>query len=231
VFAELEPDVTGQPIEIAIVFDPACPWCFIGKRQLERALALRPGLPVRLRWWPFLLFPDLPREGADRPAHLVRHYGSEARARRAQQTAEQAGQALGIAFAFDRLRRQPNPIDAHRLIRFAAADNRADELVEALMFAHFVEGRDLGKAGELIAVAANQALDRQAVRAHLATTDDVDGVLREHARARRLGIHGVPTFVFNGNLILSGAQEPGILARMLDVAGVAASVEAAPVCW
>lgn len=228
---EVETDATGRPIEIAMVFDPTCPWCYVGKRRLEQALALRPAVPVRLRWWPFLLFPDLPCEGTDRAGHLVSHYGSEARAKRAERALEQAGRAIGIAFAFDRLRRQPNPVDAHRLIRLATPESRAGELVEALMSAHFVEGRHIGDAGVLADVAASCDLDPQAVRAHLQAADDVDGILREHARARRLGIHGVPTFVFNGTLVLAGAQEPQILLRMLDLAGNSASVEPAPAAW
>lgn len=211
-------------MRIEMIFDPCCPWCFIGKRQLNKALASRPGLTPTLRWWPFLLNPDLPPEGIDRGAHLTRKFGSEARVARLYSAIAEFGQSVEIDFAFDRIRRTPNTLNAHRLVRFADAHGKAEAAVEALFFNHFVRGRDIGDGDVLIAIGASLGLDANAVRTHLRSEADVAAVYEDNARAHRLGINGVPTFVFNGVFVISGAQEPAVLARMLDVARESASV-------
>jgi len=205
---------------IEVIFDPGCPWCYIGKRRLEQALALRPHLNPRIGWWPFLLNPDMPPEGLDRSTYLVRKFGSEARVGRVFGAIADAGQSIEIDFAFDRIRRTPSTVDAHRLIRRADATGKGQAAVEALFFEHFVNGRNVGDTDVLVRVAKNLGLDADVTREYLESDEDVALIQDENARAHRLGVNGVPTFVFNGEMVISGAQEPRVLARMLDVAAM-----------
>lgn len=208
----------GQPIVIEIVFDPACPWCYIGKRRLERAVGMRPDLKPVLKWWPFLLNPEMPAEGIDRTSYLVRKYGSETRVGRIYGAISEVGQSVEIDFDFDRIRRAPNTVNAHRLIRFAGVRGRAEAAVEALFFSHFIEARDVGAVAVLLDIGAELGLDPHALKSYLESDEDAALIYEENARAHRLGINGVPSFVFGGSSVISGAQEPQVLARMLDVA-------------
>ncbi len=205
-------------MEIDIIFDTVCPWCYIGKRRLERALAMRPRIKARPRWRPFLLNPEMPPEGLDRNAYLLKKFGSEARVRRIYGAIGEAGQSVEIDFAFDRIGRTPNSIDSHRLVRFADKRGRADEVVEALFVEFFVAGRDIGDLDVLLEVGGANGLDRDELADYLAGDDDVALIHDENARAHRLGINGVPSFAFNGKLVISGAQEPQVLVRVLDAA-------------
>lgn len=204
-------------IVIEVIFDPACPWCYVGKRRLEQALAMRPFLPWRIRWWPFLLHPEAADSGPARLPDLVGLGGTERRARRAHEALVGAGRGAAIPFALDRIGARANSVHAHRLVRLAEDHGCSDDMVEALFCGHFVAGLDIADLDVLVAIAEQVGLDRHMVRNHLMSSDDVAEVQREHARARRLGINGVPSFVFNGALAISGAQEPQVLARMLDV--------------
>ncbi|MDH5749913.1 MAG: DsbA family oxidoreductase [Rhodospirillales bacterium] len=208
-------------MRIDIVFDPVCPWCYIGKRRLEKALALRPQVTAALGWRPFLLNPELPVEGIDRTAFLIRKFGSEARIRRLYGAISSAGQSVEIEFAFDRIRHTPNSVNAHRLVRFAARWDKAGDAVEALFFDYFINGKNTGEIGVLLNIGVNMGLDEGALHTYLAGDEDVELIYEENARAHRLGLNGVPTYVFNDQHVISGAQEPQILARMLDVAHAA----------
>ncbi len=208
-------------MQIDVVFDTVCPWCFIGKRRLERALEQRPNLPTRLNWRPFLLNPEMPTDGIDRTAYLIKKFGSETRVRRIYGAIGDAGQSVEIDFAFDRINRTPNSVDSHRMVRFAMANgDRADITVEALFRAYFLEGRDIGQRDVLLEIAEDIGLDRAALAAHFDDGDDIAAIHDANARAHRLGINGVPAFSFPGNLVISGAQEPPVLARMIDAASV-----------
>ena len=209
-------------MDIEIIFDTVCPWCYIGKRRLDQALALRPHLQVTTRWRPFLLNPELPPDGVDRTAYLVKKFGSETRVRRIYGAIGEAGQSVAIDFAFDRIQKTPNSVDSHRLVKFAQRHGLAAEMVEALFVSFFIEGRDIGETEVLLDIAADQGLDRAEVARHLASDADIDAVAQDNARAHRLGVNGVPSYVFGGPMIISGAQEPQILARMLDAAAAAA---------
>ncbi|MBK8176742.1 MAG: DsbA family oxidoreductase [Rhodospirillales bacterium] len=204
-------------MRIQVIFDPGCPWCYIGKRQLERALAQHPSNDVHIDWWPFLLNPDLPAEGIDRTTYLIRKFGSEARVGRIHLAIADVGQSVEIDFAFDRIRRTPNTVNAHRLIRFAALYGRADAMVEALYYSHFVRGRDIGDTHFLIQLGGELGLDVRSLRSYLRSDAELSAVYSENARAHRLGINGVPAFVFNGGFVICGAQEPLVLSRMLDL--------------
>lgn len=205
-------------MRIQVIFDPGCPWCYIGKRQLERALALRSAINARLSWWPFLLNPDLPPEGLDRSSYMIRKFGSEARVGRIHMAIADVGQSVEINFAFDRIRRTPNTVNAHRLIRFAGLYGRANEMVEATFYNYFVRGRDIGDDRVLVQIGGELDLDVRLLRAYLRGDADVAMIYSENARAHRLGINGVPAFVFEGAFVTCGAQESAVLARMMDVA-------------
>ncbi len=203
---------------IEVIFDPGCPWCFIGKRQLEQALDLRPGLDATVRWWPFLLNPDMPAEGIERGTYLMRKFGSQARISRVFGAIADFAESVGIAFSFDQIQRTPSTLHAHRLVRYAEVHGLAAAAVEALFSSHFVSGRDIGEIGELVRIGSRLGLDASALRLYLASERDVTDVYAANARAHRLGINGVPTFVFARSYVISGAQEPQVFSRMLDIA-------------
>ncbi len=214
--------LSAEAVDVEIVYDLACPWCFIGKRRLEQALARRPILRCRRRWRPYLLHPDLPAEGIEREVYLARRYGSEARVRRVLRGIADAGQSTRIDFAFDRIRRTPNTVNAHRLVRFAASEGFGDAAVEAIFAAHFVEAEDIGNLATLQAIGERLGLDASALELYLNSGVGVSDIYEDYARAARLGLNGVPTFIFAGGFVVAGAQEAQVLARMVDVAREAA---------
>jgi predicted DsbA family dithiol-disulfide isomerase len=205
-------------MHIDIVSDVICPWCFIGKRRLERALRARGDVDVSLSWRAFQLNPDMPASGMPREAYVVAKFGNMATAARLYATVAETGAAEGIPFAFDRIRRTPNTLDAHRLIRYAARHGGAGPLVEALFVAYFVGGRDIGDRETLAGIAAAQGLERAAVDRYLASGAGAAEVLAEDRAARRLGINAVPCFIVDGGYALSGAQEPEFFFPLFDLA-------------
>jgi predicted DsbA family dithiol-disulfide isomerase len=207
-------------LTLEVVHDLVCPWCYLGTRRLIRTIRRRPDLLVDLIWRPFLLNPDMPRLGMARSDYVVRKFGGEDRARRLYASITEIGRAEGVQFRFDRMRRTPSSVDAHRLARWSARFGRADEVVEALFAAHFADGRDLGDLGVLCAIATSCGLDPADARAMLASDAELDGVHADNLRAHRLGINGVPCFVVAGRHAIAGAQEPEVIERLLDVAAV-----------
>ena len=210
-------------LTVEVVHDLVCPWCFLGTRRLMRTLRRRPDLLIELIWRPFLLNPDMPRGGMPRPEYVIRKFGGEDRARRLYASIGEIGRNEGVLFRFDRIRRTPSSLDAHRLVKFAARHGRADALVEALFSAHFTDGLDIGNAASLALIAGACGLDRTAVRAFLAGEQEADAVHADNLRAHRLGINGVPCFVVAGHHAIAGAQEPEVIERLLDVAAVDAT--------
>ena len=209
-------------LTIEVVHDLVCPWCYLGTRRLLRTLRRRPDLLIELTWRPFLLNPDMPRLGMPRSDYVVRKFGGEDRARRLYGSIAEIGRAEGLLFRFDRVRRTPSSVDAHRLVRWASRFGRADEVVEALFAAHFADGRDIGDGAVLVAVALSCGLDPVGAWAMLQSDAELDGVHADNLRAHRLGINGVPCFVIGGRHAISGAQEPEVIERLLDVAAVEA---------
>lgn len=185
---------------------------------MEQALALRPHVDIDLVWRPFLLNREIPADGIDRTAYLIRKFGSEARVRRIYDAIAQAGESVDIDFAFDRIDRTPNSVDSHRLIRYALLNGANPRIVETLFFEYFIEGLDIGRQDVLQEIGARDGLDGDAIGAYLKSEEDIDFVYDENTRAHRMGVNGVPAFVFNKKMIISGAQEPQILARMIDAA-------------
>ena len=211
-------------LSVEVVHDLVCPWCFVGMRRLLRTLRRRPDLLIDLTWRPFLLNPDMPRAGMVRPEYVVRKFGGEDRARRLYASIGEIGRAEGMLFRFDRIRRTPSSMDAHRLVRFAGRYGRADAMVEALFSAHFTDGLDIGDPETLALIASACGLDAAAARAFLATEQDVEAIHADNLRSHRLGINGVPCFVIAGEHAIAGAQEPEVIERLLDVAAVGADV-------
>lgn len=205
-------------MQVDIIFDPVCPWCFIGKRRLERAMAMRPHISVERRWRPFLLNPDLPGEGIDRTAYLLKKFGSEARVRRVYGAIAEAGQSVEIDFGFDRIEQTPNTVNAHRLLLYARNFDKADEMVETLFQSYFLKGENIGRHDVLMAIGVKLGLPRDNLDRYLSGDKDVDFIHEENTRAHRLGVNGVPSYVLESDMVISGAQEPPVLARLLDAA-------------
>jgi predicted DsbA family dithiol-disulfide isomerase len=214
---------------IDIVSDTICPWCFIGKRRLERALAQRPGLEVQIGWRPFELNPDMPIAGMERAQYLQLKFGGAERANRIYTTIAAAGAEEGIGFRFERIKRAPNTVASHRLIRWATGQNKQDAAVEALFTRYFIEGDDIGDHTVLAEVAAAIGMDPALTHELLDRGDDADVVKAEEQVARRMGINGVPCFIVDRKYAVSGAQDPAVLLQVFDLAvREAAGAEPAP---
>lgn len=206
-------------MRIDIFSDVICPWCFIGKKRLEKALELRPLPDLQIHWRAFQLNPGMPEEGMDRQAYLAAKFGGPESAQRIYDTVGAAGRRSGVAFAFDKITRTPNTVAAHRLVRFAERFGRQDAMVEGLFQSYFLEGRNLSDKDSLAEIAAAAGLDRAAVRGYLDSDEDTETVLAEDAYARKLGIGGVPCFIVDGRYALSGAQEPEAFLPVFDLVG------------
>ena len=208
-------------LTIDVISDVICPWCFIGKRRLEKALS---GRPATIRWHPFQLNPDMPREGIDRKSYRMRKFGSWERSQELDAQVAAAGQGEGIAFNFDKMARTPNTLDAHRVIWLAGEQGLQDAVVEALFLAYFTDGRDLSGRATLAEIAARAGLDRAEVEEMLVDHKGLDVVRAGEEQARRLGVSGVPFFVVNGKVALSGAQPPEMFLQAFEQAGEAVTV-------
>ncbi|MBF0094691.1 MAG: DsbA family oxidoreductase [Alphaproteobacteria bacterium] len=205
-------------MRIDIVFDIICPWCYVGKRRIERAMAQRPMARIDLCWRPFLLNPDMPPDGMDHDSYLESKFGGSNRIQRVFDAVRIAGNALGIPFDFNRIRRTPATVNAHRVIRFAAGSGRQADVVEDLFHAYFVDGADLGDDEVLVGAAERAGLDGETLRAHLRSDTDVTNIFNDNARAHRTGVSGVPCFVFNDSFAIAGAQEIDVFVRLIDLA-------------
>ena len=200
---------TPAPVgRIDVISDAICPWCYIGKRQLEKALPVlaAEGLAFDVLWHPFQLNPDMPAEGVERLGYRISKFGSEERSRALDARVTEAAAGVGLDFRLDRLTRTPNTVAAHRVVALAAELGAQDAVMELLFEAYFRNGVDLGDADALADVAASVGLDRDAVRALLGTDAGQDEVLRRDAMARQAGISGVPSFAMQGHVLFSGAQ-------------------------
>jgi predicted DsbA family dithiol-disulfide isomerase len=207
-----------QPLRIDVVSDVVCPWCFIGKRRLEKAVALKPGIPVEIRFHPYFLNDWIPREGMSREEYLTRKFGSVEGYRGMAQRVTEAAASEGLTYAIDKITRQPNTLDSHRLIHWADQQGRAAHMKQRLMDLYFTEGADLTDREVLVEAASDVALDMSRVREWLTTDKDVAEVERRANRAKESGISGVPTFIFGSRLAVSGAQAPDHLAELLEQA-------------
>ena len=205
-----------SPVRIDVVSDVVCPWCFIGKRRLEKALALKPDVPVEVHWHPYFLNDWIPREGISREQYLTTKFGSPERYKGIAQRVSAAASAEGLDYAMDKISRQPNTLDAHRLIRWAAGIGKAADMKQKLMDLYFTEGADLTNHAVLVQAATDVGLDAEDVREALDSDQDVAEVEQEAASAKEAGIDGVPCFIFGGKFAVSGAQSPEYLAAAID---------------
>lgn len=207
-------------MDIDIISDVVCPWCFIGKRRLEQALVLwrdaHPGEEPQVRWHPFELNPHIPAAGLDRRRYLEEKFGGPERAREIYARVEAAGREVDIAFDFDRIQVQPNTSSAHRLIAWAGVLGRQGAMVDALFDGYFLEARNFASNDELVEVAGAAGFDREAAADVLASDELLDHVRKEEDTARRIGVQGVPFFIFNQRVALSGAQPPDVLADAME---------------
>jgi predicted DsbA family dithiol-disulfide isomerase len=205
----------ADEFQIDVISDVVCPWCYIGQRRLAEARARLPeGDDARrapIRWHPFQLNPDLPQQGVSRKAYLEDKFGGPERAAQIYARVAAAGATVGIPFNFVGIERQPNTRDAHRLIAWAQDQRDAGDLVERIHRAYFIEGRLIGEHDVLAAIAGEAGFDAGAARAMLDSEEGIDAIAMMDRRAREMGVQGVPFFIFNQHIAVSGAQEAGAL--------------------
>ncbi len=209
----------GVGIHIEVYSDVVCPWCYVGKRRLERALSeLKDVVKTEVTWRPFQLNPTMPLDGMDRTTYLKAKFGSLEAFGRMEEQLLAAGAEEQIRFAFEKIQLTPNTFAAHRLVWYAAQSGKQNEVVEALFRAYFLDGKDIGSLKVLSHVAAEAGLDRKETETFLASEKGLVEVKAEEAVGRRLGIRGVPYFVFNGSISISGAQPPDIFVSTIQQA-------------
>ena len=215
----------ATPPVIEVVSDVVCPWCFIGKRRLEKALTFVGQKGAKVHWKAFELNPQAPKKGMDRQAYRARKFGSTAYAMELEGRVVEAGAEEGIEFRFDRVERVPNTLDAHRLIWLAGREGSQDAIVENLFRAYFIDAQDVGDRDVLRKIGAESGLDSAKVDELLNTDLGKDEVLEEEREARKRGVNGVPAFFVQNQPIVSGAQKPEILASALGPALGRCSIE------
>src|SRR5271156_3575146 len=203
-------DQDSEPLTIDIVSDVVCPWCYLGEKRLEAALAEAPQ-PVAVRWRPYQLDPTIPDGGLDRAEYMAKKFGAGGRLKTAHDNLTRLGAEVGLPFAFDKIKRSPNTLDAHRLIRWANSAGVQGRVVDRLFKAYFVEGRDIGDRAVLTGIADECGLDARLVEKLLAEGADIDLVREEIAQAQAIGVSGVPFFIFADRLGVPGAQDPSVL--------------------
>ena len=203
-------------IKLDIMSDPICPWCFIGKTHLDRALANRPDHPFVIEWHPFQLNPDMPPEGMDRRAYLEGKFGGKEGAVRAYAPVVQHAEAAGLDIDFEAMQRTPNTLDAHRLIHWAGIERKQNTIVDALFAAYFLHGRDIGDAEVLADIADSAGMDAAMVSRLLASDADRDDIKARDAHSRKMGISSVPTFIVAQQHAVPGAQPPELWEQVID---------------
>lgn len=204
-----------KPLQIDIVSDVVCPWCYIGKKRIEDALALASDVPVHVNWRPFFLNPWVPREGITRDEYLTAKFGSPEAYKNIAGRVVAAAAEEGLQYNPGNVKRQPNTIDSHRLILWAEAEGKAAQMKQRLMELYFRDGGDLTDTNVLVQAAADVGLDADSVRKRLATDEDVEKISAQAQEASEKGISGVPTFVFAQKYAVSGAQPAEQLARAI----------------
>lgn len=213
----------SEPVlDLMVFIDVICPWCYVGKRRLEKALAMvGPAALIRVTWLPFELNPDMPKEGMERHLYRMRKFGSMERSQQLDAQLTELGLQEGLRFRYDLMIRTPNTFNAHRLIWLAGQGGAQDALVEALMSAYFTEGRDIGNTQTLADLASDAGMDRTQAFAFLEGEDGAPEVRAYEDAARRAGISGVPAFIANRRPLLMGAQAPDVIASaLLSVLGL-----------
>lgn len=204
-----------DPLTIDVVSDVVCPWCFLGRRRLEQAIEMVPEVPVVVRWRPYLLDPNVPEEGMDRAAYMKAKFPDPAQIRAIHERLEELGRNAGIDYRFDAIEVAPNTLNAHRVIRWALVEGVQDALVERLFKLYFEEGADLSRPETLVDAARDAGMNAEVVARLLEGDADLDAVREEIAVAQRLGVTGVPCFIFDNRYAVMGAQEAETLAAAI----------------
>ncbi|MEC8196093.1 MAG: DsbA family oxidoreductase [Pseudomonadota bacterium] len=202
-------------IKLDIISDPICPWCFIGKSRLMKALEAEPDHPFVIEWHPFQLNPDMPAEGMDRRNYLETKFGGKENAVRVYSEIEQHATEEGLEIDFAAIKRTPNTINAHRLIHWAGIEQKQNAVVDALFAAYFKEGRDIGDTDVLADIADSAGMDATVVRKLLESDADVEDIRKRDAHSREMGVNSVPTFIVANRHAVPGAQPPELWRRVI----------------
>ncbi|WP_421704107.1 DsbA family oxidoreductase [Aliiroseovarius sp.] len=211
-------------IPLHIFSDPICPWCYIGKARLDRALEARPQHPLTIQWHPFQLNPDMPAGGMDRREYLEAKFGGKEGAVRAYMPVVEEAAASGLEIDFEAIKRTPNTLDAHRLIHWASIEGRQTAAVSKLFKGYFNEGRDIGDRATLATIAGEIGMDGDMVTRLLASDADADDIRARDADARHKGVNSVPTFVIANQHVVPGAQPTDLWTQVID--DISAQIEA-----
>ena len=217
--------MTTQPIKLDIMSDPICPWCFIGKAYLDKALSAHPNHPFLIEWHPFQLNPDMPANGMGRREYLEGKFGGKEAAVRAYAPVVESAKTAGVAIDFEGMKRTPNTINAHRLIHWAGIEGRQTAAVSALFKAYFTDARDIGDADVLIDIAKTVEMDANVVKRLLDSDEDLKLIQDRDKHSRKMGINSVPTFIIANQHAVPGAQPPELWAQV--IADLAAQKDAA----
>jgi predicted DsbA family dithiol-disulfide isomerase len=204
-----------ETVKLDIMSDPICPWCYIGKAHLDRALTAHPDHPFEIEWHPFQLNPDMPAEGMGRRAYLEGKFGGKDGAVRAYAPVVESAEKAGLKINFEGMQRTPNTLNAHRLIHWAGIEGRQTAAVSALFKAYFVDTRDIGDAEVLTDIADSIEMDAALVARLLATDSDAQDIRDRDAHSRKMGINSVPTFIIGGQHAVPGAQPPELWAKVI----------------
>ncbi|MEM0976565.1 MAG: DsbA family oxidoreductase [Pseudomonadota bacterium] len=203
-------------IKIDIISDPICPWCYIGKTNLDRAMNAHPEHPFEIEWHPFQLNPDMPAEGMDRRDYLETKFGGQEGAIRVYSQIDAAAQSIGLTLDFAGIRRTPNTINAHRLIHWAGLEKVQGQVVDRLFKAYFKEGRDISERSVLRRIGEAAGMDGNMIDRLLDTVQDVEDIRERDAHARSRGVSGVPCFIVGGRYAVQGAQPPETWAQVIE---------------
>jgi len=216
-----------EPLVIDVVSDVVCPWCYLGKKRLEAAIAAQ-AEPIKVNWRPYQLDPGIPAGGVERRAYMKNKFGDDGRLESVHERLRALGAPLGIAFAFEAIERSPNTLDAHRLIRWAGSAGVQETVVDRLFALYFEQGRDIGERALLLDVARDGGMDAEIVEKLYNDGADIEEVQAEIAQAQKLGVTGVPFFIFASRFGVPGAQETEVLEKAIGQARKAlAGVEVA----
>ncbi|MEH6522654.1 DsbA family oxidoreductase [Sulfitobacter sp.] len=208
-----------EPVKLDIMSDPICPWCYIGKAHLDRALAAHPNHPFQIEWHPFQLNPDMPAEGMGRRAYLEGKFGGKDGAVKAYAPVVESAEKAGLNINFEGMKRTPNTLNAHRLIHWAGIEGRQTAAVSALFKAYFVDTRDIGDTEVLTDIADSIEMDASVVARLLSTEEDAQDIRDRDAHSRQMGINSVPTFIIGSRHAVPGAQPPELWAQVIaDIA-------------
>ena len=204
-----------QTVKLDILSDPICPWCYIGKTHLDKALAELPDHPFTIEWHPFQLNPDMPHEGMDRRAYLEGKFGGKEGAVRAYAPVVEHAQNAGLNIQFEAMKRTPNTLDAHRLIHWAGIEGKQNETVDALFKAYFEEGRDIGDHEVLADIADGVGMDASVVLKLLQSENDAQDIRDRDAHSRKMGVSSVPTYIVANKHAVPGAQPPELWVKVI----------------